>query len=276
MSSKGVPVTQYSFDARTEFDTIATARDCPQARTSRLKRILGLSSVGFLLLLTGCGSTTVFQSSFNSNGLGASTGTVVIPQGSVVSVSTPPNTTGYWAQIQRAAPPGSPISTLQCNLSQVQQTGSYSFVAVLYIPSPIIITNRDAKAPSISNPVEPTNPDATVEFDTSPQGGPPSQSFLHLDFTPNNTVRINDDNNQVFGTFPRDQFFTLAVSLVITSTSAAADLNLYGSGASGTKHVDINNVPISFPQQFGEVQFYMGFPWNGSFDVSNILVTRKK
>jgi hypothetical protein len=132
-------VTQYSFDARTEFDTIATARDCPQARTSRLKRFLGLSSVGFLLLLlTGCGSVTVFQSSFNSNGLGASTGTVVIPQGSVVSVSTPPNATGYWAQIQRAAPQGSPISALQCNLSQFQQTGSYSFVAVLYIPSPII------------------------------------------------------------------------------------------------------------------------------------------
>jgi hypothetical protein len=140
-----------------------------------------------------------------------------------------------------------------------------------------IITNRDATAPSIANPVEPTNPDATVEFDTSPQAGPPSQGFLHLDFTPNNTVKINDDNNQVFGTFPRDQFFTLAVSMVITSTSATAHLNLYGSGASGTKDVNIvNNAPLSWPQQFGEVQFYMGFPWNGWFDVSNILVTRKK
>lgn len=269
-------MTQYSFDARTEFDTIATARDCPQAPTSRLKRILGLSSVGFLLLLlTGCGATTVFQSSFNANGLGAATGTVVIPQGSVVNVSTPPNATGYWAKIQRAAPPGTPISTLQCNLSQVQQTGSYSFLAVLYIPSPNIIAKPDAKAPSITSPLEPTNPDATVEFDTSPQSGPPSQSFLHLDFTPNNTVRVNDDNNQVFGTFPWDKSFTLAVTMEITSTSATAHVSLVGSGASGTKDVTINNVPLSFPQQFGEVQFFMGFPFNGSFYVNDILVTRK-
>jgi hypothetical protein len=210
-------VTQYLFDARTDFDTIATARDCPQVPTSRLKRILGLSSFGFLLLLTGCGSVTVFQSSFDSNGLGASTGTVVIPQGSVVIVSTPPNATGYWAQIQRANDPTNPppVSTLQCNLSQYQQGGSYSFVAVLYIPSPI-------KGQS--------NPDATVEFDTSAQAGPPSQSFLHLDFTPNNTVRINDDNGQVFGIFPRDHFFTLAVSMEVTSSSATAHLNLYGNG----------------------------------------------
>jgi hypothetical protein len=269
-------MSQYLFHARTDCNTIATPRDFPQASTNRLKRILGLSSVGFLLLLlTGCGATTVFQSSFNATALAASTGTVVIPQGSVVSVSTPPNATGYWAKIQRAAPPGSPISTLQCNLSQVQQTGSYSLLAVLYIPSPVKLTNRDATAPSISNPLEPTNPDATVEFDTSPQSGPPSQSFLHLDFTPNNNVRINDNSAQVFGTFPRDQFFTLAVTMDITSSSAVAHLSLFGSGASGTQDVTINNVPLSFPQQFGEVQFYMGFPWNGSFYVSEILVTRK-
>ena len=47
-----------------------------------------------------------------------------------------------------------------------------------------------------------------------------------------------------------------------------------GSGASG--NFDLNNItPLSLARQFGEVKFYMGFPWSGSFDTTNILVTRK-
>jgi len=272
MSSKGVPVPQYSFDARTDFDTIPSARDCPQVPASRLKRILGLGSVGFLVLqLTGCGSVTLFQSSFDSNAVGGppshnqSAGTIDVSgaPGSVVIVSSPPNATGNWAQILRANDPVAPISTMQGNLSQPPQDGSYSLLAVLFIPSGTGL--------------------ATVEFDTSAQGSPPSNGFLHLDFgdfTQNNTVqkntvRINDDKGQLFGTFPRDRFFTLGVNLEITSSSAAAHMNLYGTGASGTK--DINNVtPLFLARQFGAVKFYMGFPWNGSFDVTNIVVTRKK
>lgn len=267
-------MTQYSFVARTEFDTIASARDCPQAPASRLKRILGLGSVGFLLLLTGCGSVTLFQSSFNSNAVGAPpshnqlTGTIDVSgaPGSVVIVSAPPNATGNWAQILRANDPVAPISTMQCNLSQPPQDGSYSLLAVLFIPSGSGL--------------------ATVEFDTSAQASPPSTGFLHLDFgdfTQNNTVqkntvRINDDNGQVFGTFPRDQFFTLAVNLEIKSSSATAHMNLFGTGASGIKDLNIVNsvTPLFLARQFGAVKFYMGFPWNGSFDVTNILVTRKK
>jgi hypothetical protein len=254
-------MTQYLSDARTDFDTIASVRDCPQAPASRLKRILRLGSAGLLLLLTGCGSVTLFQSSFNSNTVGAppspnqSTGTINVSgaPGSVVVVFPPPNASGNWAKIQRIGGQA-PISTMQCNLSQSPQDGSYSLVAVLYIPSGSGL--------------------ATVEFDTSPQAGPPSTGFLHLDFMQNNTVRINDDNGQVFGTFPRDQFFTLSVNLVTTSSSATASINLFGSGASGAK--DLNSVtPLSLARQFGAVKFYMGFPWNGSFDVTNIIVTRK-
>jgi hypothetical protein len=254
-------MTRYLINARTEFDTNASARDCPQAPPSRLKRILGLGSVGFLLLLTGCGSVTLFQSSF-SNAVGAPpshnqlTGTIDVSgaPGSVVIVSPPPNATGNWAQIQRIAGPQTPISTMQCNLSQSPQDGTYSLLAVLYIPSGSGL--------------------ATVEFDTSPQAGPPSTGFLHLDFMQNNTVRINDDPGQVFGIFPRDQFFTVAVNLVTTSSSATASINLFGTGASGSK--DLNSVtPLFLARQFGAVKFYMGFPWNGSFDVSNIIVTRK-
>jgi hypothetical protein len=167
---------QYSFDARTDFDTIPAARDCQQAPTSRLGRILGLCAVGFLLQLTGCGSVTLFQSSFDSNAVGAPpshnqlTGTIDVSgaPGSVVIVSAPPNATGNWVRIQRIGGPGTPISTMQCNFSQPPQGGSYSLLAVLFIPSGAGL--------------------ATVEFDTSPQGGPPSAGFLHLDFMQNNTV----------------------------------------------------------------------------------------
>jgi hypothetical protein len=38
-------VTPYLFDARPDFDTIPSARDCPHALASRLKHILGLGSL---------------------------------------------------------------------------------------------------------------------------------------------------------------------------------------------------------------------------------------
>ena len=104
------------------------------------------------------------------------------------------------------------------------------------------------------------------------------KGFLHLDFLQNNKVRINDNNSQIFGTFPRDQFFTLAVNMEITSSSATAHANLFGTGASGNSDdlgMPINVSPLFLARQFGEVKFYMGFPWNGSFDATNIIVTRK-
>jgi hypothetical protein len=266
-------VTQYSFVARADFDTIASARDYPQAPASRLKRILGLGSVGFLLLLlTGCSSVTVFQSSFDSNAVGAppshnqATGTIDVSgaPGSVVIVSAPPNATGNWAQIQRSGGPGTPISTMQCNFSRSPQDGTYSLLAVLYIPSGSGL--------------------ATVQFNSSAQSSPPSQEIFHLDFGDipqtalKNTVRIDDitDNQHIFGTFTRNQFFTLAVKLEITPSSANAHMNLYGN-ASGLKDFNVvdNLHPLFLARQFGEVRFYMGFDWHGNFDATNILVTRK-
>jgi hypothetical protein len=238
---------------------------------------MGLAFAGLLLLLvSGCGSVTVFQSSFDSNAVGSppshnqATGTINVSGAaadSVVIVSAPPTATGKWAQIRRSGGQEVPISTMQCDFSQFQKDGSYSFAAVLFIPSGSGL--------------------ATVEFDTSPQAGPASTGFLHLDFgdfTVNNqlhknTVRIDDDNAQLFGTFPRDQFFSLAVSLNITSTSATANMNLYGTGASGAldNFNIVNNVtPLFLAEQFGEVKFFMGSPWDGSFDTTTILVTRKR
>jgi hypothetical protein len=226
-----------------------------------VKRILGLGSIGFLFLLAGCNSVTLFQSSFSSHAVGAppshnqSTGTIDIAgaPGSVMIVPPPPTATGNWAQISRTGGPGAPITTMQCSLSQFKGDGSYSLLAVLFIPSGSGL--------------------ATVEFETFGQASPSFAGFLHLDFLRTNTVRINDDPAQVFGTFPRDQFFTLAVTLDITPSSATAHMQLFGTGASGSK--DFNVTPLFLARQFGAVKFWMGFPWNGSFDVTDILVTRK-
>ena len=247
--------------------TSTFAMGCLHSRASLFRRILALGPIALLFLLGGCGSTTLFQSSFNS-AVGAppqtaqATGTVTVSgaTGSVVVASPPPNANGGWVSISRANSQGAPISTLTCNLSQPPQNGSYSLLSVLFIP----------KGSGL----------ATLEFDTSPSAGPPLAGFLHLDFgnfTQPNTVRINDDNSQLFGTFPRDQFFTVAVNMNISSSAATATINLYGSGASGTKDVNIvsNITPLSLPQQFGAVKFFMGFPWSGSFEASDILVTRK-
>lgn len=142
---------------------------------------------------------------------------------------------------------------MQCDLSQFQGDGSYTLLASLFIPSGSGL--------------------ATVEFETSAQASPSFFGFTHLDFLQNNTVRINDDNGQTFGTFPRDQFFAIAIRLDLSPTSATAHAELFGTGASGTK--DFNVTPVALARQFGAVKFWMGVPWNGSFQVTDILVTRK-
>ena len=269
-------MTQYLFHVGPRFDRMVSPHNHPQAAANRLTRILPLSWIG-LLLLTGCGPNTVFLSSFDSNAVGAppahnqSTGTIdvsppgVSPPSSVVIVSAPPNATGKWAQIQRGDGQGAPNPTMQCNFSQPPRDGTYSLLAVLYIPTGSGL--------------------ATVQFNTSAQSSPPSQEIFHLDFgdipqtSLQNTVRINDinDNQHIFGKFARDQFFTLAARLEITSSSANASINLYGNGASGVKDFNIvDNVhPLFLARQFGDVRFYMGFDWHGNFDTTNIIVTRK-
>lgn len=254
-------MTQCSFDTQAVLDTTVFADHPRQRFTSRWNCVLMFCSVAFLLV-TGCNSTTLFQSSFNSNPVGAppshnqSVGTIDVggAPGSVVIVSSPPNTgSDHWAQIQRGSGAEVPITTMPCTFSQFFPAGSYTLTAFLFIPSGSGL--------------------ATVEFDTSPQAAPASTGFLHLDFMQNNTVRINDDSNQVFGSFPRDQVFGLNVGLEITSSAATAHMGLFGANASGTK--DFSITPLTFAQQFGAVKFWMGFPWTGSFDVTNIVVTRQ-
>jgi hypothetical protein len=210
-------------------------------------------------LTAGCSSVTLFQSNFNSDAVGSppphaqATGTIDVAgaTNSVLVVNSPPGATEQWAKISRNGDQA-PISTMLCNFSALKGPGTYSLVVAAFIP----------KGSGL----------ATIEFDTSPAGAPPNTGFMHLDFLQNGTVRMDDDPAQVWGKFAHDQSFDVFVTLDITATTAVAHLSLVGSGASGTKDY---NVPLGqFANQLGAVKIWMGFPWQGSFDVTDILVTK--
>jgi hypothetical protein len=223
-----------------------------------------LAVAGALLALAGCASETLFQSSFNSNAVGLppsptqAVGTVVVSgdPGSVVIVGPVPNTNENWVKISRASVANNQaaISTFQGNFSKTYSDGTYGFLGVMFIPSGSGL--------------------ASVEFDTSPFGAPPSTSFLHLDFLENGTVRFDDDPRVTFGTFLHDQFFTLSVGMDVTSTTAVAHVTLFGTGTSGGTFDYAIKQP-NFARQYGAIQLWMGYPWTGSFDMADLVVTHK-
>lgn len=227
-------------------------------RRSGCGRVFGLFL--FVLGFGGCATETLFQSAFNANAVGGppasaqATGTIVVDgaPGSVVIVPPVAGSSGNWARISRTGEQA-PITTMLCNFSQSRGAGTYTLLAALFIP-----TGSGA---------------ATVEFDTGPTALPPSTGFFHIDFLPNNTVRVNDDPNQVFGTFPRDRVFSVAITLETSSSTAVAHIGLFGTGASGTKDASVS--PIGLANQVGAVRIWMGFPWQGSFNATDVLVTRR-
>jgi hypothetical protein len=246
--------------ARLDSDRAEAASGRPESASTanRVRRLLGSGAMA--LLLSGCG-TVVFQSNFNSNAIGAPpspnqlVGTIQVggDPSSVIVVAPPPGASGNWVQIQRSQQQQS-VSTMLCTFApQSYGPGSYSLLVALFIPSS-------------------TSGLATVTFQTGSLAQPPNQDFLHLDFMPDNKVRINDDGSTEFGTFPRDHLFTLAVTLDVTSSTATAHIGLLGAGASGTKDYDVT--PLFLAQQLGAVMVWMGWPWNGSFDATDILVTK--
>ena len=113
---------------------------------------------------------------------------------------------------------------------------------------------------------------ASVQFEQFNQSADNSFSgFLHLDFLPNGTVRIDD--NVAFGTFPHNQPFIVQVTLNINATPTA-HIVLGGAGASGQRDYTIQTPFIPRALQFGAIRLWMGFPWSGPFDATNIVVTK--
>lgn len=224
-------------------------------------------SVVVLMALTGCAPTTVFKSNFDPSVIGQppahaqAVGTADV-SGSVVVVAPPVLPSGKWVAIRRAATPTgqnpSPLAIFQGNWVKSQGPGIYTFSTVLHMPSG-------------------NNNVATIQFDRF--GWPVSDvtgGFLHIDFLPDNTVRIDDKDNTKFGQFPRNQVFIVQVTLNINPTAPTARVVLSGAGASGeTTYAITTPIFVSWAQQFGAVKLWMGFPWTGEFDATQIVVTYK-
>lgn len=214
-----------------------------------------------LMTLGGCASETLLQTNFDATPSGQPpahtqpVGTVDVDgaPGSVVVIDSPAPPSGKWVKITR---PGrdSGIAGLQGKFSQFRGEGTYNFSAVLLVPSGSGL--------------------ATVQFEAFGQAVGDVSSFLHLDFTQDNRVRIDDDEGTKFGTFPRDQPFIVQVTLNITATAQTAHVVLAGAGASGIADYTILPAFRPMAQQFGAIRVWMGFPWTGSFDATNIVVTR--
>jgi hypothetical protein len=179
-----------------------------------------------------------------------------------------PGSKENWVKITRANDPTAPVSLLEADFSKTPGTGTYGSVTVFFISSDIA---GDGKA--------------TVELDTTNPNLPP---ILHLDLIPHRApgqmVRINDDDSRTFGTFPVDQPFTLSVGLEVAATSAVVHINLFGAGTNMTcptsnplspncSDFPIPNIP--FAPQYGAIKLYMGFPWSGHFDATDMVVTHK-
>ena len=233
----------------------------PSRRAALICPLTTIAATVVLALTTGCSSVTLFQSNFNSDAVGAApphaqaTGTIDVggAPGSVLVVNPPPGASGHWAKISRTGDEA-PITTMLCNFAAVKGPGTYTLAAAMFIPGGSGL--------------------ATIEFDTSPSGAPPNTGFLHLDFMQDGTVRMDDNPAEVWGTYRHNQSFDVFVTLDITATTAVAHMSLIGSGTSGTKDY---TVPLGkFANQLGAVKFWMGFPWQGSFDVTDIIVTKRK
>ena len=158
-------------------------------------RMLSCGLLAVLILFTGCARETLFKSNFDQTPIGqppshaqaVGTANVDGPAGSVVVVAPPVTASGKWVQISQ---PGEPqfVASLQGILAQVRGDGTYTFSTILFIPSG-------------SGP-------ATIRFESQEVVSPDLPTvFLHLDFMPDNRVRIDDDPGTLFGTFPRDQVF---------------------------------------------------------------------
>ena len=150
--------------------------------------------------------------------------------------------------------PPAPIAGLQGNFSQFRDDGVYTFTATLFMPSGSGL--------------------ATIQFEPFNQPVSNLTNFLHIDFTQDNHVRIDDNDGTKFGSFPRDQPFIVQVTLNINA-SPTAHIVLSGAGASGQADYSILSALRPLARQFGAIRIWMGFPWTGRFQATNIVVKRQ-
>ncbi len=209
--------------------------------------------------LAGCSATTLLSASFRDDSIGTppkpqqTVGTVNYDNGdgSVLVVASPSGNGEKWVQIKHNDLNGNQTG-MQGVFAQREGNGTFALLAVMYIPS-------GAGA-------------ATLAFEPFSSGPHDYTNFLHLDFMPDNTVRI-DDGAMTFGKFPRDQFFTISAALTIGASGTTAQFQLLGTGASGdtTYTLPAGNANIS--HDFNAIRFWMGANYTGFFDVDDIVMT---
>jgi hypothetical protein len=95
-----------------------------------------------------------------------------------------------------------------------------------------------------------------------------------VDLLADGTLRINDDPTQIFGRFPHDQAFILAIHMDVSGAGATARVSLAGAGTSGSAEVPIPL--LSFARQFGAVRIWMGYQLSGQFFVDDLLVVKRE
>ena len=223
-------------------------------------RLIGLAP---LALLASCATETLFGSNFNTTAIGAApaavqavgTATTFGPPGSVIVVGPPAGSSDQWLRVGRSDN-GQPVAGMQGTLAALRAPGHFTFSTVLYMPAGSGL--------------------ATIEFDAlNPAGNNGNRfSFLHLDFTQDNHVRIDDNQSTSFGAFARNQPFDVFVGLDTNTSPPMAHISLIGAGASGTADYPIQAPFVSAAQRFDSVTLWMGFPWVGTFDATGVTVTR--
>lgn len=211
-----------------------------------------------MMALSSCGEE-ILVANFNGNTLGQppahnqQVGTVdVLPPTSNTVVATISGLPSNWVQITRPSEQ-SDIAGMIGNATAAKGEGDYSFTATMHLPEGAGV--------------------ATLQFEPFGQV-PAGLAYFHLDFMENNTVRVNDNAQEVFGSFPRNAPFTVQVDLHVAAKGSSADVSLGGAGATGTHHVS-TFTGSSFAPQFGSVRLFMGFPHMGTFHATNLVLRYK-
>jgi hypothetical protein len=248
---------------------LVTGTPC-RAPIGKIRRVpfWGLPLV--LLATTGCASTTLFQSNFDTTPINQppahaqAVGTAAT-EGSVVVAALPDTPSVKGVRFDPINSPTGP-TVLHCELVQHPVDGTYVFSTLLYIPSKSggIVTISFDRASGIVSPATQAKP-ALVG----------AQQFMHLDLI-GDSVRIDDDNSTIFGKYPRDQVFIVQVTLNINATPSA-HIVLSGAGASGEAHRNLSPGSPPIPLQFGAVRVWTNLTADiQTFYAANIVVTRRQ
>ncbi|MFI5006001.1 MAG: hypothetical protein ACHQKZ_01120 [Solirubrobacterales bacterium] len=220
-------------------------------------------SVALLLCLPACArDETMFQSDFDATPAGQppaqaqKVGTVAIDApapNSVLVVDPPVTPSGRWVKVERLPQPAS--ASLQANLTASRGEGRYVFTSTMFMPSGTGIV--------------------TIQFERFQQPVGLPEAFLHLDFMPQNDVRIDDQEGSRFGSFERNKPFIVQVELNIGLTSSSAHIALAGAAGKGEADRTIPGPVNILARQFGAVRLWVSFPHVGHFNATNIVVIRK-